>query len=287
MRLRQGYWPLVVISLLVLSGMVPPTISSGPPATKVGLCCKTCNATQYSPFSNASSWAYRYSLFIDDPSAAMWLADNRVEFVPHLAHHHVPLPNNAACNFDHAEVAIPLCTAAMLDGAVAYAKKQAATVTHLMGWNEAYDRGNKKAKKKYIAPADAATWWRLHVQGMAARANLSLVSPTTGVGKNKLEWLGDMLLACWSQRDQGCEVETLAAFSVHDYKCSEAYWRANYGEGGAFQTGLAAYLAHGIASMDGMNSNYNWTAYVRVQHATPLCSLSLSLSRARALSLNN
>lgn len=253
---RQGYWPLVVISLLVLSGMVLRTT-----ATKVGLCCENCNATQYSPFSNASSWAYRYSLFIDDPSAAMWLADNRVEFVPHLAHHHVPLPNNAACNFDHAGAATPLCTAAMLDGALAYAKKQA-TVTHLMGWNEAYDRGNKKAKKKYIAPADAATWWRLHVQGMAARANLSLVSPTTGAEKNKLEWLGDMLLACWSQRDQGCEVETIAAFSVHDYKCSEAYWRTTYGEAGAFQTGLAAYLAHGTAGMDGMNSNYNWTAYV-------------------------
>ena len=29
-----------------------------------------------------------------------------------------------------------------------------------LGWNEAYDDSNKKAKKKYIAPADAATYWR-------------------------------------------------------------------------------------------------------------------------------
>ena len=159
----------------------------------------------------------------------MWLADNRVEFVPHLVHHHVPLPSNArdrygrslpaACNFDHAQPATPLCTAAMLDSALAYAKQQATVVTHLMGWNEPYDKSIKTSMKKYIAPADAATWWRVHVQGMAARANLLLVSPTTGAAKGKLEWLGDMLIACWSQRDLGCDVETIAAFSVHDYKC--------------------------------------------------------------------
>jgi hypothetical protein len=223
-------------------------------AGKLGLCCMECNATQYDPFSNVSSWVYRYSLFVDDADAAQWLAKNRVEFVPHLAHKKVPLPDGSSCNFDKA----PLCTASMLDGAL---KKNAKglTIKYMMGWNEAYDKGNAKAKKKYIAPADAATYWRVFVQGMAKRANVALVSPTTGVTKGKLQWFGDMLLACWSQRasSPGCDVETIAAFSVHDYKCSEAYWRSNYGTKGTFQTTLKAYLA---ASAGGKGKD--WATYV-------------------------
>ena len=247
--------------VLVLSALVRAH-AHGAASAKVGLCCEGCNATQYAPFTKAASWAYRYSLFVDDPSSAAWLAANEVEFVAHLAHHHVPLPTTApaACNFDRAQGATPLCTEAMLDGALAYAKRQA-TVTHLMGWNEAYDDNNKKAAKKYITPADAATWWRVHVQGMAARANLSLVSPTTGAETHKLEWFGDMLLACWAQRGLGCDVGTVAAFSVHDYKCSEEYWVATYGDQGTFQSGLVAYLiANGT-------SGFNWAAYV---HSRPI-----------------
>ena len=114
-----------------------------------------------------------------------------------------------------------------------------------MGWNEAYDSSGAKAwkvQKKYIAPVDAATYWRTVVQGLGQRAGLALVSPTTGVETKKLGWFGDMLLACWSQRDLGCDVETIVAFSVHDYKCGEAYWRDNYGANGTFQTNLKAHL---------------------------------------------
>ena len=204
MKAYTMVWVLVLVLVL--------TSPSAFGSAKIGLCCEGCNATQYEPFSNVSSWVYRYSLFVDDPSAAMWLADNRIEFVPHLAHHHIPLPNGDACNLDHAQSATPVCTAAMLDGAISFAKKQA-TMTHLMGWNEAYDKGNKKAEKKYIAPSDAATWWREYVQGMAARANLALVSPTTGVQANKLEWMGEMLLACYSQRNlsPACDVNSITA----------------------------------------------------------------------------
>lgn len=199
-----------------------------------------------------------------------WMALNHIEFVAHLAHHRVPLPNATACNFDIA----PFCTAAALDSALALAKTQA-NVTHLMGWNEAYDKGNSKAQKKYITPTDAATWWRVYVQGMAARAGLALVSPTTGVETHKLEWMGDMLLACWDQRDlnrvhhvgPSCDVETITAFSVHDYKCSEEYWRENYGERGTFQKELAKYLAKGSTSRDQAAAKraMNWTAYVETR----------------------
>ena len=51
-------------------------------AGKLGLCCESCNATQYGPFSAAGSWAYRYSLFVDDADSAKWLGDNSVESFP-------------------------------------------------------------------------------------------------------------------------------------------------------------------------------------------------------------
>ena len=228
-------------------------------ASKLGLCCINCNATQYTPFTNLS-WAYRYSLFIDTPNAAMWFNNNNIEFVAHLAHKHVPLPEGKACNFDGVKGKTPLCTDQMLDAALQSNGKDQ-TVQYLMGWNEAYDQGGSKGKKKYITPAQAATWWRVFVQGMASRANLTLVSPTTGVEKNKLHWLGNMILECWAQRNQGCDVDSMAAFSVHDYKCGETYWRDNYGKQGVFQTTLKKFLYQGV-SRELNNTEKNWTAYV-------------------------
>lgn len=144
----------------------------------------------------------------------------------------------------------------MLDSALAAKSNTGLTMKYLMGWNEAYDKSGSKKDKKYIAPIDAATYWRTFVQGLAARnGNLTLVSPTTGVTKGKLEWLGDMLIACWKDSSKGCDVETIAAFSVHDYKCSESYWRSNYGPTGLFQKNLKAYLAIGVTTKD-------WSTFV-------------------------
>lgn len=238
---------------------------AGVNSTKLGLCCMGCNVTQYdTPLAQVANWVYRYSLYVDDDRAARWLAQRGIEFVPHLAHKNVPLPDGSLCTFDAADAAAaaPLCTAAQLDAALAKNTAAGLKVTHLMGWNEAYDRGNAKAKYKYIAPADAATYWRVHVQGMAARANLKLVSPTTGVEKGKLQWLGDMLLECRAQRaaaPTGCDAETITAFSVHDYKCGEHYWRENYGPGnGTFQRSLKAYLAARAPAGD----RAYWASYV-------------------------
>lgn len=222
---------------------------------KLGLCCEECNSTHYAPLTNVSSWAYRYSLFIDNPDAARWFYWNKIEFVPHLAHKKVPLPGGS-CNFDKA----PLCTDSLLDEALAVSESQlqGQKMKYLMGWNEAYDHSNKLAPKKWIPPTQAATWWRLHVQGMAARANLSLVSPTTGVESKKLNWFGDMLLACWNQRNLGCDVETIVAFSVHDYKCGEDYWKENYGVDGIFQRKLTNYITERDESHE-----KNWREYVQ------------------------
>ena len=295
--------PLSRLLILLGLGLQPLAAAAG----KLGLCCEACTPTTYGPFANATSWVYRYSLFVDDADAAAWLVKNDVEvrmparipaavreramlcarrarcqrhadaarppgrpapvtgpcavasqFVPHLAHKHVPLPDGSACNFDAATKNTPLCTDAMLDSALAKNAK-GLKINFVMGWNEAYDQGNAKAKKKYIAPADAATYWRTMLQGMAKRANVKLVSPTTGVETHKLQWLADMLLACWSQRSAspGCDVETVAAFSVHDYKCGEPYWRSNYGTNGTFQTQLGRYLGKAAAG-----KGKDWAAFV-------------------------
>ena len=243
-----------ILPALVILSAASVVVARG----KVGLCCKECSAKSYSPFAGSASWAYRYQLFVDDTEAAIWLHSNNIEFVPHLAHKQVPLPGGSSCTLETSEISanIPLCTATILDAAISASNNKAVTTKYLMGWNEAYDNSNSKSKKKYIRPVDAATYWRTFVQGLAARnGNLSLVSPTTGVSKGKMEWMGDMLLACWAQRSEGCDVETIKAFSVHDYKCGESYWRSNYGINGTFQRSLKAYLA-----MAGVGKD--WSSYV-------------------------
>ena len=153
MRVARLVWILAALLLAELST-----------AGKVGLCCESCNSTQYGPFAIAASWAYRYSLFVDNTDAAMWLRDNGVEFVPHLAHKLVPLPDGTSCTINGTDTTdkIPLCTAKALDGALRF-NAEGLSAKYLMGWNEAYDRSGAKPwkeQKKYIAPADAATYWR-------------------------------------------------------------------------------------------------------------------------------
>ena len=163
--MSQGYGGCVA-GLAALVFAVVEVAAAG----KLGLCCESCNATQYGPFSAAGSWAYRYSLFVDDADSAKWLGDNSVEFVPHLAHKQVPLPDGSSCtiNGTAATKNIPLCTAEALDGALRF-NSNSLSMKYLMGWNEAYDSSGAKAwkvQKKYIAPVDAATYWRTVVQGL-------------------------------------------------------------------------------------------------------------------------
>lgn len=77
---------------------------------------------------------------------------------------------------------------------------------------------------------EAAEIWRLYLQPAAAAAGLSLLSPTI----NLYDWLGDFLRACYDRRfsNPPCDVETIAAFTVHEYECSERFWRERYGGGG-------------------------------------------------------
>jgi hypothetical protein len=237
---------------MIRNALLMALLAQGADAGKIGLCCMECTQTTYQPLANVSSWAYRYSLFVDDADTAAWLAKSGIEFVPHLAHKQVPLPSGDSCHFDKA----PFCTDDQLDSALAY-NAGGATIDYLMGWNEAYDKGNKKAVFKYIAPPDAATYWRTYVQGMATRNKVKLVSPTTGVSPNKISWMGSMILECYAQLSQGCDVDTIAAFSVHDYKCSQTYWETNYGTNGVFQTKLTQFL-----SANSTGAGKDWKSYV-------------------------
>lgn len=61
---------LALLLLLPSPGESSRNTGTVPILPKVGLCCENCSAIEYEPFANTSSWAYRYSLFVDDPSAA-------------------------------------------------------------------------------------------------------------------------------------------------------------------------------------------------------------------------
>ena len=90
-----------------------------------------------------------------------------------------------------------------------------------MGWNEPYDiidEVNDDDKPwKSIKPKDAARMWAETVQPAAEEAELKLVSPTTGRSPTKVEWLAAFLAEC--RKLDGCDVEKIKAFSVHDYRC--------------------------------------------------------------------
>lgn len=225
-------------------------------SNKFGLCCEGCNATQYGPFASAASWAYRYELAVSDPSALAWMNKNGVEFVPMVAHHEVNFFNGSKCDFNASTCTAHDIAAALMETSRALT---GAPVRFLMAWNEAYDRNNYKSGKKWIPPHQAALWWGTILQPAATLArNLSLVSPTTGVETKKLVWLAQFLMACLDlgKQDGSCDVQSVAAFSVHDYKCAGAYWKDNYGDAreGAFQRKLVKAL--------GGHGDFDWAEYV-------------------------
>ena len=78
--------------------------------------------------------------------------------------------------------------------------------------------------------AEAAEIWRHYLQPAASQAGLSLLSPTI----NRIDFLGEFLKACYDRRSNNppCDVEQIAAFTVHEYQCAESFWRREYGNGG-------------------------------------------------------
>ena len=94
-----------------------------------------------------------------------------------------------------------------------------------MGFNEPYFEG----KEGYIIPADAVEYWRKYFQPVSDQTGLDLVSMTTAV--DKVEWMADFLKQCYSLSNLEtlpCNVHSLKIFSIHNYNCSESFWRHHY-----------------------------------------------------------
>lgn len=229
---------------------------------KTGLCCEGCNTTQFGPFEGHATWTYNYKLSISDHSTVAWLNSQGVEYVPMMAHRRLFLPDGSSCEFGavafkEKKMKRP-CTEDQLVEVIEGTRKQMSKpLRYLMGWNEPYDFGNHKAAKKYITPKEAADWWRQIMQPVARRTNLSLVSPTTGAPHKKWNWTQNFLEECWNLKNAtpSCDVESIAAFSVHDYKCSEQYWLKSYGNG---KKSFQAQLAHAMQGLGGKD----WRSYV-------------------------
>ena len=105
---------------------------------------------------------------------------------------------------------------------------------------------------------------RLYLQPAAKLAGLKLISPTTGAGsdlKGKQEWIAEFLRLCWQRREGagGCRIESVVAFAIHEYQCSEEYWSEEYGAHGTWRAVLKAKLRGGSATG---TEQPDWDAYV-------------------------
>lgn len=99
----------------------------------------------------------------------------------------------------------------------------------------------------------------------ASALNLQIISPTTGFKEEKITWMSEFLVYCYEMRNdvQPCDINTIAKWSVHDFKCQANQWEENYGGPDAnFQAGLLKLmnelLPDAIDWYDFINSRKLW-----------------------------
>lgn len=127
--------------------------------------------------------------------------------------------------------------------------------THLLGWNEPYFEDHFG----WIYPVDAARMWAKFLQPLAKETGLQLVSPTTN--RQKTDWMANFIKACYANRndeENPCDVNSIKKFSIHDYNCSENYWRRNYG--GVHPKSFQQLLIKKLKVIE--DPEINWTDYV-------------------------
>jgi hypothetical protein len=135
---------------------------------------------------------------------------------------------------------------------------------YLMVFNEPFHPGDAKASngKKYtITPWQAAHAWA-KLQGPAKEAGLKMVSPTAGASDTPLEWISMFLKRCDDLKNDPsapCDVEKIYAFSVHEYECSENFWKKNYLEQG-FQNKLVARMRY---KKGGFYGGRDWEKFIK------------------------
>ena len=228
------------------------------------------------------SWLYDYS---NDPTAYDWggdalqseygeelleyMNDNNIEYVPMIpARTFLPISGptdkGGTCYLltdespseireqaerfvDHA-VKISTCTVVqMVEQLRKLQDRLAVPVRFLMGANEPY------LVEPEMSAEEAAEIWRLYQQPAAEQAGLSNISPT--INHDNPVWMIAFLRACFDRRhsDPPCDVESIAAFAVHAYDCTESFWRQQHGPRDKFRERLSR-------DMDGYGKK-DWEAY--------------------------
>eukprot|EP00443_Scrippsiella_acuminata_P056604 CAMPEP_0115388464 /NCGR_PEP_ID=MMETSP0271-20121206/9184_1 /TAXON_ID=71861 /ORGANISM="Scrippsiella trochoidea, Strain CCMP3099" /LENGTH=483 /DNA_ID=CAMNT_0002811945 /DNA_START=83 /DNA_END=1534 /DNA_ORIENTATION=+ len=216
--------------------------------------------------SDGAQFYYNYQLSVP-ASVQQWMISHDVEFVPmvgwrhiwlnapgapsHDACQHVPANVECRCYFTDAALAPqsapgrsgPMCS---LRDLVDTVRETMSTLSgkakprYLMGFNEPED---SRAKHKNMSPHEAVEYWRRFVQPAAVELDLALVSPTVSEGLCKQHeygcqlkgtWYANFLKACWDQREDQefpCDVEKIAAVSVHLHQCMEDTWTRLFSQG--------------------------------------------------------
>ena len=228
------------------------------------------------------SWLYDYS---NDPTTYDWggdvlqkvdaeelldyMNDNNIEYVPMMPARTFqpisgPTDTGGSCYLltnespreireraerfvDHS-VQISTCTVAqMVEQLRSLRDRMTAPIRFVMGMNEPW------LVEPVMSGEEAAEIWRLYQQPAAEQAGLSSISPTINHGNP--EWMGEFLRACFDRRhsDPPCDVESIAAFAVHAYECSESFWRQQHGPRDQFRQRASA-------EMDGYGGK-DWEAY--------------------------
>lgn len=178
-------------------------------------------------FTDSASWYWTYGLS-PTPGSEEWGKAHGKEFVPLINLKEVLPEEYGSCHFRDGT-----CTPEMLIQVLTDVINRGVQINYLMGYNEPYashQEASSYANKgdKGVSGTEGAEWWRLYIQPVAEALNLDLVSPTTGISKQKSGWLIEFLSACYENKDdeeKPCNVELIKAISVHEYKCYGSYWR--------------------------------------------------------------
>lgn len=244
------------------------------------------NATQ---LRNSAGAQFFYNYQLSAPSAMkVWMSESGVEFVPMVGWRHLWLdapgaPSHHLCTERSSKsecrcyFTSPLLAPASApgrDGPFCLASDLVAALRHgisglsgrakpryLMGFQQPEDA---RASHKNISAEEAVDYWRRFLQPAAQELNLSLVTPTISQGTCRQHaygcrytgtWYANFLKACWDRRESAeypCNVEKIAAVSVHLYKCMEDSWTSMFrpGTGQFFKDMKAQMKDYGGRSWD-------------------------------------
>jgi len=232
---------------------------------KAGIVCYGCSPVMFEALTPIANYHYNYKLFPVPDFPYEWANDNNLEFIPMISKKDIKLPDGSYCHMDADVVAeksrkFTHCDLDTIAGILNDVKSKVST-KYLMMFNEAYKHSDKKPWK-WQEPQDVVDYWRKFFMPLAKATDLKLVSPTTGKEEDKLMWTADVLKKCYLLKDDPdypCDVETIQAWSIHDYQCKAKRFRRHYGEKVWYED-LAELLRD-----DEEVGSYDWRTYVEAR----------------------